>query len=356
MPARARRTTSTSPARSRSSRPAPRAATAARSARASCCCPASGFDVVPSDCLAAHLKSPPALRDASRPRVPGRGARISRGTATTMVENLHRGGAVRRDGRAHAGAAGLEDARDRLRRAGPPTPSTIPWGDVATAFHSTGIPNVEVYMAAPASTRGSDEARARSRGRCSARAPVQAPPQGGASGADRRGPQRRAPRAARAAASGARRATRPAHRRLAPRRRRRATRSPCRPALAAVERVRGGRRSAAGFQTPSRAFGPDFILRDGTSRRDDPPHPIGLERATAPLDLLIVGAGPSRPRHGHRRPPGRAHLRGRGEGRARQLHLPLPAPHDVLHHRGPAGDRRPALRDALREADAVGGR
>ena len=25
---------------------------------------------------------------------------------------------------------------------------TIPWGDVSTAYHSTGIPDIEVYMAA----------------------------------------------------------------------------------------------------------------------------------------------------------------------------------------------------------------
>ena len=30
---------------------------------------------------------------------------------------------------------------------------TIPWGDVATAYHSTGIPNIEVYMAAPKNLR-----------------------------------------------------------------------------------------------------------------------------------------------------------------------------------------------------------
>ena len=28
---------------------------------------------------------------------------------------------------------------------------TIPWGDVSTAFHSTGIPNIEVYTVAPSS-------------------------------------------------------------------------------------------------------------------------------------------------------------------------------------------------------------
>ncbi|MFM0874717.1 hypothetical protein QU886_27520, partial [Klebsiella pneumoniae] len=30
---------------------------------------------------------------------------------------------------------------------------TIPWGDVSTAFYSTGILNIEVYAAFPASTR-----------------------------------------------------------------------------------------------------------------------------------------------------------------------------------------------------------
>lgn len=30
---------------------------------------------------------------------------------------------------------------------------TIPWGDVSTAFYSTGIPDIEVYAAFPASTR-----------------------------------------------------------------------------------------------------------------------------------------------------------------------------------------------------------
>jgi len=30
---------------------------------------------------------------------------------------------------------------------------TIPWGDVSTAYYSTGIPDVEVYTAAPAAAR-----------------------------------------------------------------------------------------------------------------------------------------------------------------------------------------------------------
>jgi len=36
---------------------------------------------------------------------------------------------------------------------GPVKAITIPWGDVSTAYHSTGIPNVEVYVAAPLGLR-----------------------------------------------------------------------------------------------------------------------------------------------------------------------------------------------------------
>ena len=36
---------------------------------------------------------------------------------------------------------------------GPVKAITIPWGDVSIAYHSTGIPNIEVYMAAPLRTR-----------------------------------------------------------------------------------------------------------------------------------------------------------------------------------------------------------
>jgi short subunit dehydrogenase-like uncharacterized protein len=38
------------------------------------------------------------------------------------------------------------DFGDRVRHV-----VTLPWGDVSTAFHSTGIPNIDVYTAAPAS-------------------------------------------------------------------------------------------------------------------------------------------------------------------------------------------------------------
>jgi short subunit dehydrogenase-like uncharacterized protein len=110
--------------------------------------PGVGFDVVPSDCLALHLKEllPTATRLNLGFQVFGG---LSRGTATTMLENLHRGGMIRR-----AGVLTPVPACWRTRPidfAGLGTSSTamtIPWGDVSTAWYTTGIPNIEVYTAA----------------------------------------------------------------------------------------------------------------------------------------------------------------------------------------------------------------
>jgi short subunit dehydrogenase-like uncharacterized protein len=107
--------------------------------------PGVGFDVVPSDCLAVHLKRrlPGATRLALGFQSLGR---MSRGTATTVVENLHRGGAVRR-----GGVLTKVPTAWRVRTIdfgeGPRQAVTIPWGDVSTAWRSTGIPDVEVYTA-----------------------------------------------------------------------------------------------------------------------------------------------------------------------------------------------------------------
>src|SRR3954469_11091929 len=57
--------------------------------------PGAGFDVVPSDCLAAHVRR--RLPAARRRALGFQGmVRVSRGTATTMAENLGGGGLVRR--------------------------------------------------------------------------------------------------------------------------------------------------------------------------------------------------------------------------------------------------------------------
>jgi short subunit dehydrogenase-like uncharacterized protein len=114
--------------------------------------PGAGFDVVPSDCLAAHLKRRllSATSLALAFQVLGR---VSRGTVNTAIENLAHGGMVRRAGKLLAVPAASKTRTLDLGR-GPVKASTIPWGDVSTAFHSTGIPNIEVYTPLSATTRG----------------------------------------------------------------------------------------------------------------------------------------------------------------------------------------------------------
>lgn len=123
---------------------------AARSAEAAAAgvmlLPGVGFDVVPSDCLAAHLKRrlPTATRLVYAFHSVGG---LSRGTATTMVENLHRGGLIRRDGLLTPVPAAWKTRTIDFGR-GPRTVVSIPWGDVSTAYYSTQIPNIEVYTTA----------------------------------------------------------------------------------------------------------------------------------------------------------------------------------------------------------------
>lgn len=110
--------------------------------------PGTGFDVVPSDCLANHVagRVPEATHLTIAFR--GVGARMSHGTATTTVENLHRGAAVRKDGALRWIRSGWKTRKVDYGR-GPTLSMAIPWGDLSTAFTSTGIPNIEVYTAVP---------------------------------------------------------------------------------------------------------------------------------------------------------------------------------------------------------------
>ena len=110
-------------------------------------CPGAGFDIVPTDCLAASLKE--RLPAASTIDLAfSFGTRPSIGTARTIVEAIGAGGLVRRDHRLAPVANGY-----RIRRV--PFPGgarwavTIPWGDVYTAGVSTGVPNGMVYTALP---------------------------------------------------------------------------------------------------------------------------------------------------------------------------------------------------------------
>ena len=107
-------------------------------------CPGVGFDVVPTDCLAACLKE--ALPDATHLALGFDGqSSMSRGTARTMVEGLAQGGCVREAGALKRVPLGFRDRRIDFG-AGEKLAATIPWGDVSTAFYTTGIPNIEVYV------------------------------------------------------------------------------------------------------------------------------------------------------------------------------------------------------------------
>lgn len=128
-------------------------------ARAGCVVlPGVGFDVVPTDCLAASLAA--LLPDATELQLAFHGGSSpSKGTAKTMLEGIPQGGAIRVNGAITEVPLGWKTQEipfnDKTRLA-----VTIPWGDVSTAYHSTGIPNIEVYMAAPPSMiRGMKMAR-----------------------------------------------------------------------------------------------------------------------------------------------------------------------------------------------------
>lgn len=120
--------------------------------------PGVGFDVVPSDCLAMHLKD--RLPTATHLSLAFYGmGRISHGTQATMTMNVGKGGAIRKDGKITSvpaawktqeidfGEVRTASGSDRVKKQG----VTIPWGDVSTAYHSTGIPNIEVFTIAPPS-------------------------------------------------------------------------------------------------------------------------------------------------------------------------------------------------------------
>ena len=111
-------------------------------------CPGVGFDVVPTDCVAALLKQ--ALPDAQELVLAfdGQGG-MSRGTAKTSVEGMKSGGMIRRDGKLTPVPMAWKSGEFFFDPQRKKSAMTIPWGDVYTAFVSTAIPNISVYMALP---------------------------------------------------------------------------------------------------------------------------------------------------------------------------------------------------------------
>ncbi len=106
--------------------------------------PGVGFDVVPTDCTALYLKN--KLPDATHLKLAFAmlGGKLSHGTATTMAENMGEGGVVREEGnivRKPLGHKGfwVDFGIKKM------FVMCIPWGDISTAYTTTGIPNIETY-------------------------------------------------------------------------------------------------------------------------------------------------------------------------------------------------------------------
>ena len=106
--------------------------------------PGVGFDVVPTDCIALLLKK--LLPDATKLQLAFAmtGSGLSHGTATTMANNLGKGGAIRKNGkivRLPLGKKGIwvDFGVKKL------FVMSIPWGDISTAYFTTGIPDIETF-------------------------------------------------------------------------------------------------------------------------------------------------------------------------------------------------------------------
>jgi short subunit dehydrogenase-like uncharacterized protein len=109
--------------------------------------PGVGFDILPSDCLAVYLKH--RLPTANRLTIAFQNdgpASLPPGTALTMVEMARYGTKLRVDGRLRTAFPGLK-TRQIDFGSGPVESARLSWGDVFTAFYSTGIPNIEDYSA-----------------------------------------------------------------------------------------------------------------------------------------------------------------------------------------------------------------
>ena len=110
--------------------------------------PGAGFVYAASDFLAAHVAA--GLPSAKYLRLGfSRGDTISRGSFASMLQLAGDAVPIRRNGELRFVAAG------RLHRAfdygqGERDSMAIPWPDAFSAFHTTGIPNIEAYLEAPA--------------------------------------------------------------------------------------------------------------------------------------------------------------------------------------------------------------
>ncbi|MBL1215373.1 MAG: NAD(P)H-binding protein [Ignavibacteriae bacterium] len=109
--------------------------------------PSAGFDVIPTDCMAKRLSENIENPDSLELAIINNG-KISRGTFLTTLEMMKERGKVRVDKEIIDSKIAeyiIDFKSDRLNFKG----VSIPWGDVSSAYYSTGIPNIKVYLAVP---------------------------------------------------------------------------------------------------------------------------------------------------------------------------------------------------------------
>lgn len=228
--------------------------------------PGVGFDVVPTDCLARHVtEQGPSATTLEVALFLQSG--ISRGTLKTLIERMGQGGIVRRDGHlvdVPSGWASRTVDFGGERR----TVVSIPEPSVVTSGVSTSVPNVTVYLALPGVARTLLRASRYVSGllrweplKQLLRRLVEWGSTGPSFEARRRGRS--------VVWAAAREGARSSHwaRLYGP--------DPytltARAALNAAEQVLGGY-APAGYQTPSTAFGADFVLDvDGVEREEMAP-------------------------------------------------------------------------------------
>lgn len=224
--------------------------------------PSVGFDVVPTDCLAAHVAR--HVPDAQTLAIAMTSlAFITRGSARTAMEAAG-AGIGRRDGRiVPVGLASIERRFDFGD--GPRACINCTWGDVANAWYTTGIPDIDVFFEGTPFLRAllglanlySPLLRTAA-GQAWLRAHVDMLPEGPSA------PKRDSTRMVIVA-----QATHPDGRRKTAR-----LHTPEAYSFTGIASAHVARRVLAGdfepgFQTPGRVFGPDFVLSlPGVSRED----------------------------------------------------------------------------------------
>lgn len=107
--------------------------------------PSTGMDVVPSDCLSAYVAGQLPSATDLKLYIKATGS-ASPGTSKTLLEEAGQPSKIRKDGKITRVPFG--ELTETITYPGGESVSmvSLPWGDIASAYHSTNIPNITVFM------------------------------------------------------------------------------------------------------------------------------------------------------------------------------------------------------------------